>query len=253
MSQVSRPSDDVFNSGWTPATGYFRPIKEEFQDDASYVESSADPQGDTFEVRLANLAWPKPDPQNPHALRVRFKETMSAGTKVTCSLVQGTRVIAQEQFIAGASFQTETIVLTAAQIASITDYEDLRLRVTAGTVSSACCGSTAAPPVLFASFPDAAQGCTCLLGQFIPIFYNASTGRWRGSGAVCGTTITVEMYCILSPLSFWATVSCPAGAGPPEPGTSTSCSPFRSVFPYPFPSICCAAQPGNSAMLVITD
>ena len=70
MSQISRPGDDVSNSGWTPATNYFRQINEELQNDATFVESSPDPQGDTFEVRLRSLAWPRSGPQT---LRVRLR------------------------------------------------------------------------------------------------------------------------------------------------------------------------------------
>jgi hypothetical protein len=130
MSQASRPSADIANSGWIPTSGYFLRINEPIPRDSTFVESSIDPENDAFVVKLSDLAWPRSGPQS---LKVRLRETSSAGTKVTCSLLQGTRLISQQEFVATTSFQTEIITLSEAESGSITDYPNLRLRVSVGT------------------------------------------------------------------------------------------------------------------------
>lgn len=247
MSQKSRPAADVFNSGWSPSVKYFRRINEEIPDSSpgSVVTSANDPAGNIFEVKLSNLAWPQ---DGASKLTVELQKTDVGSVPVTILLVQGSTVIASKSVTPGTTFDKYFLNLPEDQINPITDYTDLRVRVIAGSLTVSCCPVNV-PPVLYASFPGATLGCTCL-GP-IQIVYDQATGRWKGSKAICGTVVTVQMRCGATESNFLAIASCPGSLAVEKEGSGT-CSPLNVVFPYPFPIDCCLGS-GTAANLLVTE
>ena len=127
MSQYGRPITDITNSGWTPIPVYAQ-IGEVSPDDADYVISSAEPGTSSFEVLLSELA--QPDFGN-HTLSVRLDKTDLGNLPVTIELLQGDSVIATRVVSTPAlSFHTYDFALTDIEVGAITDYANLRLRVT---------------------------------------------------------------------------------------------------------------------------
>jgi hypothetical protein len=136
MPQTARPRSDVSDTGWTPQP-VAPQLNEVVPNDASLVTSSANPQGDTFEVKLDALAWPDNGPQT---LTVRLQATGSTPfPNVIVLLLQGTAIIAYRTVQPTATFTNYDFALTQAEIDLITDYTNLHLRVTAGLALTTGC------------------------------------------------------------------------------------------------------------------
>ena len=130
MTQNSPPDSDVSAGGWTP-TPIYEELDEPSPDDSSEVTSGAGGFNVTFEVGLAELAWPKPGQQQ---LIVRLKRTETGGPPndppVRVELKQASSVIAQRTFTPTTSYQNFTVTLTDAEKLLITDYTNLSVQVT---------------------------------------------------------------------------------------------------------------------------
>ena len=127
MSQYGRPITDITNVGWIPIPVYAQ-IDEVSPDDGDYVISSADPGTSSFEVRLTELAQPE---FGSHTLSVRLDKTDLGDLPVTIELLQGGSVVATRLVPTPTlSFHTYDFTLTDIEIGAITDYANLRLRVT---------------------------------------------------------------------------------------------------------------------------
>jgi hypothetical protein len=64
MVQTGRTTADVTDGGWTDQEGsttLYAAIDEAAADTADYVQSSANPSGDTFRVKMC--PWPRPASQ----------------------------------------------------------------------------------------------------------------------------------------------------------------------------------------------
>lgn len=142
MSQTAYPDSDVSTGSWTPKPIYAQ-IDEKTANDGDKVASSSDPEGDSFEVKLENLSWPKSGQQK---LTVRLRKTSSDNLPVNVSLLQGSIVIANRFIKPTQSFGNAEIVLSDNEMASITNYHDLRLRVKAGVVTISDCGQCSKAP-----------------------------------------------------------------------------------------------------------
>jgi hypothetical protein len=183
MSQNSRPTEDISNSGWTPMTGYYRMINEATPDDAaSVVVSGLNPQGSFFEVLLADLAWPDNRVSNIYTLTVRLQKTGSDNVPVTIALVQGITIIGATVVQPTTAFGNYGFQLTPAQIQAITNYTDLRLRVTAGITTQNCpfCQSNSACSSYLASFSGFTGSLSYLNGASLALPYlNLATGAFQ--------------------------------------------------------------------------
>src|SRR5207302_7702172 len=124
MTQIALPVSDDFTGGWTPT-----PVFEQVSG-GQVVQSSIDPQGDAFEVKLKGLAWPGPGPET---LTVQLAGDGS--TLATVVLLQGTQIIAAKTITPSGSFSECVIELTDAQKALITNYQALHVGVIAGGVT----------------------------------------------------------------------------------------------------------------------
>jgi hypothetical protein len=128
-----RPSSDVSDGLWTTQAGgtaLSTVLDETTRDDSDYVKSDDDAM-DTFEVHLSD---PASTFQNGTLKIVIGKETNNADViHFYVELRQGTTVIASWAYADvayGLAMKTER--LTDAQFAAITDFTDLRVRVTSG-------------------------------------------------------------------------------------------------------------------------
>jgi len=127
--QTLAPTSDITTAGWTTtgAASPFAALDETTASDADYVSAST-PNGSVLEVRFA--AATDPASSSGHQVRYRLRATGSHSVRV--SLMQGaTERAFWTHTNLTADFQTITQTLTTAQADSLTDYSDLRLRVTA--------------------------------------------------------------------------------------------------------------------------
>lgn len=132
-----RPDSDVDNPGsWTSTEGDLHSAVDESSpdDDTSYVSKTH--TGDTessytFEVGLSN---PGEDPSGSETVtvRVRSKRTddFSSGSSASIQgkVMEGTTQIDTFQFTEGSTWQTNE---TTVDLSSVSNYDDLRLEVTA--------------------------------------------------------------------------------------------------------------------------
>jgi len=139
MPQIARPLADVSKGLWTP-TPVFAAIDEmnEAGADATFV-TSGNVAGDSFEVDLASMAYANSLPQT---LKVRLRKTTADNNQVTLTLFEGTTMVAY-RVIPGSqitqTFTTKTFPLTYSEISNISDYTDIRLKVTAGFATNTNC------------------------------------------------------------------------------------------------------------------
>lgn len=135
MATFARPDGVITQGSWT---GDHTAIDESSFSDADFVFSQNNPN-DSFEVSLSDIA--DPSSSSGHVLRVRLcrgdadGSTPSAdgtATDYALDLVQGTTVIASIGTTqAPTSWTTVELNLSGAEADAITDYTDLRARVTA--------------------------------------------------------------------------------------------------------------------------
>lgn len=130
------PGSDITVGGWTavPGGALYSAVGEEPYNDQNWIQSSNDPSSDTFEVKYAGVA-------NPGSLVgnfVNYRLRGDSGLKATVNLVCGTTIIASwthDPAPTGATYTPFSQQLTQGQAASIADWSDLRLRITADRVA----------------------------------------------------------------------------------------------------------------------
>jgi hypothetical protein len=132
MSQFARPSADISAGGWT-ATPLHEKLSEVTPDDTTTeITSGNNPTTNGFEVRVTGIT--DPDDNTGHVVRVRVRKSANAGRTInfTFTLVQGSTTIAtwSAPNVTG-SYATHTHNLTEGEAGNITDYSDLRVRVSA--------------------------------------------------------------------------------------------------------------------------
>lgn len=127
-----RPDGDVTAGGFQNELGgatLYASIDEQMPADTDYVWHSAPIVGSYCEVTLSN---PGGDvPAGNHVIRWRARRLSGTlTTTMKCELRQGDTVIASDEQILSDNYQTFEKALTGGEIASITDYTDLRIRFT---------------------------------------------------------------------------------------------------------------------------
>src|SRR6516165_9733595 len=196
MPQIARPKQytpaqpDVSQGLWTPTPIYPNINALNFDPNDQKFVTSGNVTGDTFEDLLSGMAWP--DLTNPlETLTVRLKKTDSASIGATIKLMQGATLIAFLNVHPTTSFANYVLTLTQSQISVITNYADLRVRVTAGfiTVQVPCCPNPV-PEVLNATITGGYSLSFALL-------YNSTAGVWNGtSGALCNNPTNWALKCL---------------------------------------------------------
>jgi hypothetical protein len=140
VANFARPSADISRGSWTTQSGgtanLFATLDEEAADDADYVISALNANS-TYECRLSSVA-PAIIPR-AHLIALRGRKDASGGnTKgVTVDLVQGSTVIGSLPFPDLPFAVTQQNVSIPKSMASqITDYADLRVRLTSTGITS---------------------------------------------------------------------------------------------------------------------
>jgi len=105
--------------------------------DSTHIEDSNFGSPSTCELGLENLT--DPNSSSNHILRVRLKNTNSFSESMTFALYEGTTQIASKNQSLGSAesvFSTYSLTLSAAEANNISDYTDLRVRLTPSTAFS---------------------------------------------------------------------------------------------------------------------
>ena len=127
MTLFARPDSDISTGSWSTT-----PLWSKLDDnsDVDFVQSPPDPVGVTFEVSLTDVVDPLMS--TGHIIRARLQGDVS-GTTANCdvNLYQGATLIAGFSVVPATSFTTYSYTLSASEANSITDYTDLRIKVTA--------------------------------------------------------------------------------------------------------------------------
>jgi hypothetical protein len=140
VANFARPSQDISRGSWTTQSGgtanLFATLDEEAADDADYVISALNANS-TYETRLSSVA-PAIIPR-AHLIALRGRKDASGGnTKgVSVSLVQGTTVIGTLDFPdLPFAVQQQNVSIPKSMASQITDYSDLRVRLTSTGITS---------------------------------------------------------------------------------------------------------------------
>jgi hypothetical protein len=133
-TQLARPASDISAGSWTPT-----PLHVQLADDSPsvYVQSEDNPDDDMFIVALEALD--PPVSLNDHVLRFSYARDVADGDPIdlTVELLQGETVIASDTVTPTTdSWVTGQIELTEQEAEVITDYSNLRVRVTASQGSA---------------------------------------------------------------------------------------------------------------------
>jgi hypothetical protein len=128
MPQFVPPVSDVSTGGWG-STPLYEKLDEAVASDADFVEVT-DPDQDPFEVKLGSLVPPPWEFGTPR-LSVRLRRTTPRRVRVKIELLAGAEVLAVGKLYPSLQFQTVSLPLTAAKVALITDFADMRARITA--------------------------------------------------------------------------------------------------------------------------
>lgn len=130
-----RPAADISNDvEWSTTEGsFFAAIDEVTPDnDTTFIDCVSDAGVIPVEVQIRYGTISRfPPPQTPHTVRITHRSVnLSAVGTVVVSLEQGTGPVIAQIFSAvppSGVYTTVTRVLTAPEIATISDYSDLRL------------------------------------------------------------------------------------------------------------------------------
>jgi hypothetical protein len=140
VANFARPSADISRGSWTTNSGgttsLFATLDEESADDNDYVISAINANS-TYETQLSSVA-PAIIPR-AHLIALRGRKDQSGGnTKgVSVSLVQGTTVIGTLDFPdLPFAVQQQNVSIPKSMASQITDYSDLRVRLTSTGITS---------------------------------------------------------------------------------------------------------------------
>ena len=134
MVQFARPSADISRGSWTTKSGatanLWQSIDDPVADDSDYVISALGANS-LYEARLSSVA-PAVTPR-AHRIILRGRKDASGGNDkgVDVALVQGATILGTQSYPALPVAVTQQIIdLPRAMAAQITDYSDLRIRLT---------------------------------------------------------------------------------------------------------------------------
>jgi hypothetical protein len=132
--QSAGPSTDITTTGWTATggTGTLASAIDEFPaDDADLITSPGNPSSSVAECKFPSFT--DPSFSTGHRLDYRVRVRNAGSYTVVVGVYQGTTLIASTSHTSGltSSFQDFTLTLSGAEADAITDYTDLRVRVTA--------------------------------------------------------------------------------------------------------------------------
>jgi len=146
MAQFARPDSDITDGNWVKSTGgnvdLFSMIDEAVADDLDYIESGLAPSTNAVAMHLSDVTDPISSVN--HTVRYRYGKDSAAGAQIdivvqlrqgyTGEGVLGTLIHAETHTNVGAGFTAGTFTLSSGEADSITNYNDLQIRITANQV-----------------------------------------------------------------------------------------------------------------------
>lgn len=157
MTQSARPASDISTGSWSTAPLYAA-IDEASASDSDFIQSGNARLGDdTCEISLGAVSDPQAASGQVVRLRAKFYTNNSRTVEVQFGLYQGATLIATSTTgNLTTSFAAYSYTLSEAEADAITDYADLRLRLT-GHMTGGAAGTQALAYVSWAVFecPDA--------------------------------------------------------------------------------------------------
>ncbi len=135
--QVGKPASDVSVGGWqqnidNTNVDIWRALTDPFAKESNWAFSpSSPPTPNAYRCKLDSLSLPSASANHIVRYRVGYNVTSGDTLEVTTRLYQGTTLISQDtpKIPPNAFYRTYHWTLTPAQVASITNYADLRLDV----------------------------------------------------------------------------------------------------------------------------
>jgi len=135
-----RPNADTTVGSWTTNTGattnLFEAIDEVSANDSDYIQSEASPSASVTKIALSNPAT-NVQTDMPHRIRYRYRKATNDSTvNLTVRLIQGasTTIATWTHNNISTTIAESEQTLTAPQVASITDYDDLHIEFEADEV-----------------------------------------------------------------------------------------------------------------------
>lgn len=152
MAQYLRPDEDISVGVWSSSPLYAK-IDESTANDSDSISTYNAGVAETCIVGLSDGSDPSGE---GHHLRFRHKCSLATPSRtLTAYLRQGTTVIASKAVTpTRAGWVTDTLTLSSAQIANITDYTDLNIQFTCSAATS----NTVSVSWAEFEIPDAATG-----------------------------------------------------------------------------------------------
>lgn len=125
-ASTATPDATINNVGGYAIVGGSGSIEAALADgsDATYVESVDPSTGDAFTIQLTPLA------DGAVTVTARLKSSTTPVLDATVALMEGSTVIAQGTFTTTTAFADYSFTTTAGETANITDFNNLRVRVT---------------------------------------------------------------------------------------------------------------------------
>jgi hypothetical protein len=240
MSQQARPIADISAGNWLTAPLYSK-IGESSPSDSDYV-SVTNPNADTFEVLLSTIFSP-PWIKGSKFLKVRLRRTTTTIVPVVLELMQGNTRIARRAVTPDQSFGEYDLALRQAEINSITNYSNLRLRVSAScpSIATSCCPGVLLGNVLFGRISNKTGNCVCM-PDYVEMHYGGFGGSWAGDALGCSSPSSWTVHCKND--DTWAfNATNLAGDMPP---VSVQCDPFELDYGTLDGSGVCGGAPGAS-------
>ena len=132
--QHARPSADLSDGNWTnelgSTTDLYESVNEPTPDDADYIQSESSPSDSTCVLSLGAVT--DPGLHTHHSVRYRCKITEGTGA-LKVELLQGASTVIASHTLSDIqqAWLDGELALSEAEAAAITDYSDLRVRLTA--------------------------------------------------------------------------------------------------------------------------
>ncbi|MGL5936177.1 MAG: hypothetical protein ACRCZI_11225 [Cetobacterium sp.] len=146
IAQFARPDADTFRDNWEEDDGttdaLFAELDEVVADDADFIRTVLTPTNDVMVLRLSDVFDPLSS--TGHILRVRYGKDSAGGDQIDLVIqlrqgyvsegTPGTLIASATITNIPAGFTTHTLTLSGAEADSITNYNDLFVRLVGNKV-----------------------------------------------------------------------------------------------------------------------
>ena len=132
MAQFARPDADTSAGSWSASSGssLYAMLDETSASDSDYITVNDYGSGSACTLRLSDVA----DPSDHTATSVVFRawtDSYYESVTININLRQGSSSIKSQDFSASTSYASHTMTLSTSEAASISDYTELNVIITA--------------------------------------------------------------------------------------------------------------------------